>query len=198
MYRKILIQLLLLVLLLATIIFIFNLYFQKKDILKKTNLKIEDISNAEINIDDKTANVMKDINYSFSDVKGNNYLLISKFGKIDINNSNKIFMTDVIATIYLVNSSPIIIVSKYANYNKSDHETNFFEDVKLTYEEHKTFSQNLDLSFKNNIALMYNNIIYNKPGTELFADRLEIDLLTKNSKIFMDNNSEKIKIINKD
>ena len=45
---------------------------------------------------------------------------------------------------------------------------------------------------------MYNNIIYNKPGTELFADRLEIDLLTKNSKIFMDNNSEKIKIINKD
>jgi len=198
MYRKILIQLLLLVLLLATIIFIFNLYFQKKDILKETNLKIEDISNAEINIDDKTANVMKDINYSFSDVKGNNYLLISKFGKIDINNSNKIFMTDVIATIYLVNSSPIIIVSKYANYNKSDHETNFFEDVKLTYEEHKTFSQNLDISFKNNIALMYNNIIYNKPGTELFADRLEIDLLTKNSKIFMDNNSEKIKIINKD
>jgi len=198
MYRKILIQLLLLVLLLATIIFIFNLYFQKKDILKETNLKIEDISNAEINIDDKTANVMKDINYSFSDVKGNNYLLISKFGKIDINNSNKIFMTDVIATIYLVNSSPIIIVSKYANYNKSDHETNFFEDVKLTHEEHKTFSQNLDISFKNNIALMYNNIIYNKPGTELFADRLEIDLLTKNSKIFMDNNSEKIKIINKD
>jgi len=197
MYKKILIQLLLLVLLFATFIFIFNLYFQKKESLKETNLKIEDISNGEINIDDETANIMKDINYSFSDVKGNNYQLVSKFGKIDINNSNKIFMTDVIATIYLVNSSPIIIVSKHANYNKSNHETNFFKDVKLTYEEHKTFSQNLDLSFKNNIALMYNNIIYNKPGTELFADRLEIDLLTKNSKIFMDNNSEKIKIINK-
>ena len=44
---------------------------------------------------------------------------------------------------------------------------------------------------------MYNNIVYNKPGTKLNADRLEIDLITKNSKIFMDNKTEKIKIINK-
>ena len=44
MHRKILIQLLLLVLLFATIILIFNLYFQKKDSLKETNLKIEDLS----------------------------------------------------------------------------------------------------------------------------------------------------------
>ena len=44
---------------------------------------------------------------------------------------------------------------------------------------------------------MYKNIVYNKPGTQLTADRLEIDLITKNTKIFMDNKSEKIKIINK-
>ena len=44
---------------------------------------------------------------------------------------------------------------------------------------------------------MYNDIIYNKPGTKLTADRLEIDLITKNSKIFMDNTSEKVQIIDK-
>ena len=44
---------------------------------------------------------------------------------------------------------------------------------------------------------MYNDIIYKKQNTMLTADRLEIDLITKNSKIFMDNKSEKIKIINK-
>ena len=43
---------------------------------------------------------------------------------------------------------------------------------------------------------MYNNLVYNKPGTNLTADRLEIDLITKNTKIFMDKKSEKIKIIN--
>jgi hypothetical protein len=47
------------------------------------------------------------------------------------------------------------------------------------------------------LASMYNNIIYNKPGTNLKADRLEIDLITRNSKIFMDNKTEKIKIIDK-
>ena len=44
---------------------------------------------------------------------------------------------------------------------------------------------------------MYNNIINNKPGTIHIADRLEIDLISKNSKIFMDKKSEKIKIIDK-
>ena len=106
-------------------------------------------------------------------------------------------MTNVKALIYLKNSPPIKIVSKYANYNKIDHETNFFEDVELTHLIHKATSENLDISFNNNKASMYKNIVYNKPGTQLTADRLEIDLITKNTKIFMNNKSEKIKIINK-
>ena len=44
--------------------------------------------------------------------------LCQKVGKIDINNPDKIFMTNVIATIYLVDSSPLKITSNYANYNK--------------------------------------------------------------------------------
>ena len=94
-------------------------------------------------------------------------------------------------------ASPITITSKQAYYNKKNHETNFFKDVKLNYLVHEATSQNLDLSFQNNLASMYNNVIYKKPGTKLTADRLNIDLVTKNSKIFMDNKSEKIKIIEK-
>ena len=106
-------------------------------------------------------------------------------------------MNDVKATIYLVDSSPVVIISKYANYNKMDHETNFFKDVEVNHLIHKATSQNLDLSFTTNLAIMYNDIVYNKPGTKLIADRLEIDLITKNSKIFMDSKSKKIKIIDK-
>jgi lipopolysaccharide export system protein LptA len=121
---------------------------------------------------------------------------LSEIGKVDINNSNKIFMTNVVATIYLVDSSPVKITSKYANYNNISHETSFFENVKVTHLIHKVTSENLDISFNDNSASMYNNIVYNKPGTNLKADRLEIDLITKNSKIFMYNKTEKIKIIN--
>ena len=122
---------------------------------------------------------------------------MSKVGKIDINNPDKIFMTTVVATIYLVDSSPIKITSNYAYYNKINHDTYFFENVKVTHLIHKATSENLDISFNDNLASMYNNIVYNKPGTNLKADRLEIDLITKNSKIFMDNKTEKIKIIDK-
>jgi len=195
MYKKILIQFLLLIILFTIIFSTFFFYFKKKENLKESNLPI--IKEKESLIDDETGTLIKDINYSFYDSAGNYYELLSEVGKVDINNSDKIFMTNVLATIYLTDSSPVKITSKHANYNKINHETSFFENVKVTHLIHKATSENLDISFKNNIASMYNNIVYNKPGTKLKADRLEIDLITKNSKIFMDNKTEKIKIINK-
>ena len=195
MYKKIFVQLLLLIILFTIIFSTFFLYFNKKENLKISNLPI--VEEKDSLIDDETGTLIKDINYSFSDLSDNYYELMSKVGKIDINNPDKIFMTTVVATIYLVDSSPIKITSNYANYNKINHETNFFENVNVTHLIHKATSENLDISFKDNLASMYNNIVYNKPGTNLKADRLEIDLITKNSKIFMDNKTEKIKIIDK-
>jgi len=194
MYKKILIQFLLLITIFIIVFSTFFLYFNKKEKLKKSNLPTNE---KKLLIDDETGTLIKDINYSFSDPSGNYYELLSEIGKVNINNSDKIFMTNVVATIYLVDSSPIKITSKYANYNKINHETSFFENVKVTHLIHKATSENLDISFNDNLASMYNNIVYNKPGTNLKADRLEIDLITKNSRIFMDNKTEKIKIIDK-
>ena len=195
MYKKILIQFLLLITIFIIVFSTFFLYFNKKEKLKTSSLPI--IKEKKLLIDDETGTLIKDINYSFSDLSDNYYELMSKVGKIDINNPDKIFMTNVVATIYLVDSSPIKITSNYANYNKINHETSFFENVNVTHLIHKATSENLDISFNDNLASMYNNIVYNKPGTNLKADRLEIDLITKNSKIFMDNKTEKIKIIDK-
>jgi LPS export ABC transporter protein LptC len=195
MYKKIIIQLLLLILLLGAIASFFYIYFEKKENFKEKNKTT--IKNVGSEIDNETGTLIKDIVYSFSDQSGNYYELFSELGKIDIKDSEKMFMTNVKAIVYLKNSAPINIVSKYANYNKVSHETNFFENVEVTHLIHKATSENLDISFSNNTALMYNNIIYNKPGTQLTADRLEIDLITKNSKVFMDNQYERIKIIDK-
>ena len=195
MYKKIIIQLFLLLTLLSIATFVFFFYFKEKEIVKENNIQMEKITELEVN--EETASLMKNMNYSFSDLNGNNYEILSEFGKVDINDPDKIFMTNVLATIHLKNESPIKVFSKFANYNKNDHETKFFENVKIMYKIHKATSQNLDLSFKSNLVTMYNKIIYTKPGTKLFADQLQIDLLTKNSKIFMNNKFEKIKIINK-
>ena len=54
----------------------------------------------------------------------------------------------------------------------------------------------LDLFFGNNLATLTNNITYKNLNTTLQADKIEIDLITKNSKIFMKNKNKKVKIIN--
>jgi len=195
MYKKIIIQLLLLIILFSIVLSVFYIYFNEEKNLKETTLKTTETIKPEI--DSETSTIINDLNYTFSDPSGNYYELFSEVGKVDIINSDIMFMTNVKATIYLKNSSPINIVSKFANYNKVNHETSFFENVGVTHLIHKATSENLDISFNNNKASMYNNMIYKKPGTQLTADRLEIDLITKNTKIFMDNKSEKIKIIDK-
>lgn len=194
MNKKVIIQLLLVIILFGVFIFVFLKYFQEKeDTIKETNKEINKIISSEIG--DETGTLIKDLEYTFTDPAGNYYELFSELGEVDIENSDKIFMKNVIAFIYLKKTSKIKIVSKYANYNRENHETNFFEDVKLTHLIHEATSENLDISFNNNTASMYNNIIYKKPGTKLTADRLEIDLITKNTRMFMNNEYEKIKII---
>jgi len=196
MNKKIIIQLLLLVVLFGIILSVFFIYFSEEKNQKKIGIESPKNVNTETKIESGTGTLIENINYSFSDPSGNYYELFSEFGKIDIQNSNKIHMTNVKAFIYLKDSQPIKIISKYAIYNKINHETNFFINVELTHLIHKATSENLDILFNDNKASMYKNIVYNKPGTKLNADRLEIDLITKNTKIFMDNKSEKIKIIN--
>ena len=56
----------------------------------------------------------------------------------------------------------------------------------------------MNLLFNQNLATISNNVIYKNLNTELFADKIEIDLITKNSKIFMKNNSKKVKIVSMD
>ena len=67
----------------------------------------------------------------------------------------------------------------------------------MTYDEHIIRSQNLDLFFEKQIAQAMNNLVYENNTSRLRADKIEIDLITKNSKIFMYNKKKKIKISGK-
>ena len=187
---KILIQLLLFIILVSTTVTYY--YYYKGN---KTNANVNKINNNnEISIDKNSSNLITNISYASTDNLGNKFKIKSKTGKISIDNLNIVYMTNVEAIINLINSDPIIIKSNYAKYNKINYETNFEEDVLLTYQTHRITSQNIDLSFENNLATIYNKIEYDSNNVKLSADILEIDLITKNSKIFMDNEYKKIKI----
>ena len=185
---KILIQLLLFIILVSTAATYYYFYNNK------TNANVNKINNNKISINKNSSNLIKNISYASTDNLGNKFIIKSETGEIGIDNPSIVYMTNVEAIINLVNSDPVIIKANHAKYNKINYETNFKEDILLTYQAHRITSQNLDLSFENNLATIYNKIVYDNNDVRLSADILEIDLITKNSRIFMDNKYKKIKI----
>tara|TARA_B100000780_G_scaffold21834_1_gene14058 strand:+ start:680 stop:1255 length:576 start_codon:yes stop_codon:yes gene_type:complete len=191
MNKKIAFQITLFLFLLIIIFFFYYKYFFLKE--SKIDLPIQNQKNEIL---ESNNNVIKNIRYFSTDKQGNEYLITSKYGEISSKDSNIILMKNVTSQINLFERDTIYITSKFAEYNSLNFDTNFNQDVILEYSEHKINSENMDLSFKKNFVEMYDNIIYKSPTNELFADKLEIDLLTKDSKIFMLNN-EKIIIFGK-
>ena len=141
-------------------------------------------------------NLIKDMKYENTDINGNKYFIYSEYGEVDVNNPDIILMKNVFAKVEIFKKDIIYINSLSAKYNLTNYETNFSKDVELKYLDHVIFTKNMDLSFQKNFAWLYTDVVYKSFDYELFADKIEIDLITKNSKIYT-NNSKKVKIIKK-
>ena len=190
MKKKILIQLFLFSLFLFLSIFSYYKYFNKESQNVKKTIPDKNLPTKNIE-----TNLITDLRYFSVDDKGNQYEITSESGEIGSDNSNIILMTSVKAIIRIYNSDPIIITSNFAKYNVKNYDTKFKENVLVKHVDNKLNGENLDLSFQNNLMLMYNNIIYQNSDTKLLADKIEIDLITKDSKIIMNDKKRKIKII---
>jgi len=192
MKKKILIQLFLFSLFIFLLIFSYYEYFKNdsQKLIINDSEKITPTKKFE-------SNLISDLRYFSIDDKGNKYEIKSEYGEMSLDNSDIILMTNVIATIDIYNSEPIIITSGFAKYNIKNYDTKFEKNVLVKHIDNKVNAENLNLSFQNNLMSMYDNIIYQSPDTKLIADKLEIDLITKDSKIVMNNKKRKIKIIRK-
>ena len=188
MQKKIIIQVFLFLLIIIISVIFFKFYFKPTNLTKEYDSKIN-------NSDSNQNNLMSNIKYVAADKIGNEYIVKSKLAEFDPNQPNLILMEKVEGVIQFTNSSPILITSDKAIYNKLNHDTTFFENVLATYDDHKISSQNLELFFDKNLASISKKIIYKNLNTELRADRIEIDLVTKNSKILMDKKTKKVKVI---
>jgi len=191
MQKKIFLQLFLLIFAIVISIFFFKTYFLNNDTktikTEKNNLDFENRSDS---------NLISNIKYVSEDKNGNIYQINSEYAEIKDDQLELVFMKNVVGVIRLNNSTPINISSERAIYNKITYDTNFYTNVLLTNDDHIITSDILDLFFGNNLATLTNNITYKNLNTTLQADKIEIDLITKNSKIFMKNKNKKVKIIN--
>ena len=149
------------------------------------------------NSDEKEKNLISNLNYKSFDAMGNEYLINSKTAEISSKNVELIKLIDVSSKIILKRKSPILIKSDYAIHNKNTFDTKFYGNVNVTHEDIKIFSENLDMMYNNNFVSLYNiKEIYDN-NTQLKADKIDFDILTKNVSINMNENTEKVKIIYK-
>ena len=194
MLNKTFLQLFLLIVILLISFFFFKIYFIKKNI-TNTSQNVEAINN-EKNLNEKKSNLIYNIEYVSEFKDGDFYVISSEFAEVINTKTELIRMKKVIATINLNASVPIKIYADNAIYNDINNNTSFYGNVLMTYNMHIINSDNLDLLFEKNLAILSNNIIYKNLNTKLEADKVELNLITKNTKIFMNNLSDTVKIVN--
>ena len=193
MKKKTLAQIFFLTIIVVLIFFIYNKYFNNKKLV--ITPKITQIEKSSSN--NEKSNIVYDIKYTSYNSNGDKYIVTADRGKIFNDNKDLTLMENVNATIILKNSSPINFWSVEAVYNNINYTTEFYGDVLMTYMEHDIKSDKLSLDFSNNLATISNNVSYKNLNTSLIADKVKINLLTKDTKIYMKDKSKKIKIISK-
>ena len=187
MIRKIYIQLFLILILIIIFLLLFFKYFKQSNLKNDFKVKVEQTTIT-------SESLIEDLKYISTDREGNEYKIEAKKGNIDQKNPDIIYLENVNAIISLGNSQYISIVSKFAKYNTKNFDTLFNDSVSVDYGEHFLRSEFLDLSFENNLVSLYSNVRYQSGISSLRADRAEIDILNKKTKIFMEKPDKKVKI----
>ena len=154
---------------------------KKKILEKKTNINQNSSSTYIDNID-----------YVSFDAKGNRYNITAKQSEIKIENPDIMFLTDVIAYIFIKDSDTVKITSNFGKYNSKNYDTVFSENVIVIYPGHKITGEYLDFSFLKDLGTISKNVIYSGDKTNLFADKVEMNLTTKDTKIFMNDFDKKV------
>ena len=176
------------IILTVSFFFIYSNYFQKEKNNQNINLEAEE----EISTN---SNIIKDIKYSSKDLKGNEYIILADEGEIDLDNSDIIFLKNVKAFINLIEKNETItVVSDFGKYNTINYDTIFSQNVKIQYQDNTITGDYLDFSRKKNLLIISKNVVYTNPTNILKADVVELDTITKDTKIFMHNSKDKVNI----
>ena len=180
---------------LLILFFLFFIIFIYSNFFKKNKITVEEINPDELS--NYNSNTMIDVNYVSKDSSGNEYILNASKGQIDLSDDKTVFLTNVKALIKLTNSNVINITSDFGKYNIDNYDTIFSKNVIITYIDNKIEGDYLDFSTSRNNMIISKNVVYTNIDNTLKADVIEIDINTKDTKIFMYEKNNKVNIKSK-
>ena len=176
------------------LIFIYYNFNYKNDQITKKEKK-DFIEKEIIEIDEEkiqSSNIIEDVSYLAKDAKGNEYTLKAGEGTIDQNENNYIFLKSVKAFINLKNYEVIEISSDFGKYNINNYDTIFSKNVIITYLDNKITGDYLDFSWDKNLMIISRKVILESDKNSLQADVIEVNIKTRDIKIFMYEENKKV------
>ena len=162
---------------------------------KSQNKQIADTPNT-IEDQNYSSNIMQDVKYISKDSNGNEFIITASEAEIDLSDQNILFLTKINAEIILKNSEKITILSDYGKYNSVNFDTIFSKNVIMNYLDNKITSEYLDFSLDKNQMIISKNVIYTNLENRMIADVIEMNIKTKDTKIFMHEVKKKVNIKN--
>ena len=189
---------------LVILLILFSMFFYKKFFSNNINLvekkldekKIES-DNSNKDVDNKNSNVIETLKYVSQDLAGNTYIINADTAKFEKDKADNVILYKVNAEIIRQNEETIKIYSEIANYNKKSNDTVFKKAVNINYGDQLIKSEVVKLNFSKNLIEIIENVYYMNNNTEIYADKVELDLLKKKMKISMTNQNDNIQITGK-
>ncbi len=160
----------------------------KEKIIQNDKINIENestkkIEKKDLNIKKEVKNLVKDVEYTSIDQKGNRFHLLANSGKSNINNNDILDLINVRGKITSDIRDTIYIVSDFAQYNSINLNSKFYENVIINYQDKEITCINFDINMETDKAIAYNDVIITDPKSIMKAGIVEFDLKTQNINI---------------
>ena len=198
-----------LIALLLTLILLIFFKYSNKDQSIKLNSEFKsseddtyssNITNSEIKSSEEdtvSSNIISEVSFGSKDARGNIYSVSAKEGEVDFSDNKTIYLKKIEASVKLIDSTSIMITSDFGKYNTENFNTIFSKNVIINYLDNKITAEYVDYSMKDNLMSISKNVVYSNSESTMTADVLEMNVSTKDVKVYMREDQKKIKIKSK-
>ena len=190
--KKIVIQIILFFLILLICFFFYKKYFATKEDI------VENISKDQIENTENPNNLIKNLKYDVKFENRTQYTITSNLSEITYQDEDEIVLMQTVKAIFKDRDGSILeIISDKAKFNNNTYNTDFNNNVKITYLDNSIQSEKLLLNFEENVVTISDNIIYEGIQGLMKTDNIKIDLISKSVEVFMNNKTDKVEITSK-
>ena len=139
-------------------------------------------------------NIVKDIEYLTTDKNGNKYKILATSGRTNSEDKNILDLDNVRGIITSNTRSAVHIISDFAEYNSSNLNSIFYQNVVVNYEDKEITCDYFDVDMKTNIAKAYNNVVVKDSNSKMKAGKIILNIETKVININPENNKKKVSL----